>query len=272
MLTKKIFTIALVAFAGGILFMAAFMASEALPPQDLTQYWTAAHLVAKNPYSMELSKQFELSRGVDITPLITKIPPWAIMVVLPLGLLGYHSSFAFWALMSVVVIGGCAYSIGHDLNSTPSLAPAVLPFIFGPTFVLLILGQYTVLVLLGVVLFSFFARKRQDWLAGASLLLPLGKPHVVLLFLIAIALWIVHSKRWSILFSGSLALASASLAAILINRYIFLQFWQRTMLVVHETESYPNVGGLLYSISGLHVLALLPQIAGLIWLVFYWKW
>src|ERR1700722_1408279 len=111
MQSKKIFTIALVAFVGGILFLAAFMASEALPPQDLTQYWTAAHLVAKNPYSMELSKQFELSRGVDITPLITKIPPWAIMVVLPLGLLGYHSSFAFWALMSVVVIGGCAFAI-----------------------------------------------------------------------------------------------------------------------------------------------------------------
>jgi len=271
MQSKKILTGALIAFVGGVLFLAAFMASNALPAQDLTQYWTAAHLVAKNPYSMELSRQFEQSAGMYIAPLVTKIPPWAIMIVLPLGVLGYHTSFALWALMSIFVIAGCAHAIGHDLNSRTSLAPAVLPFIFGPTFVLLMLGQFTVLVLLGIVLFSIFAQKRQDWLAGAFLLLPFGKPHVVLLFLIAIVLWVVHSKRWIIVFSGVLTLASATLAAVLINHHIFVQFWERTLLVVHERESYPNVGGLLYSISGLHVLALLPQFAGLLWLVFYWR-
>jgi len=41
--------------------------------------------------------------------------------------------------------------------------------------------------------------------------------------------------------------------------------------VVGETESYPNLGGMLYSLTGLHALALLPQLAGLIWLVFYWR-
>jgi hypothetical protein len=40
--------------------------------------------------------------------------------------------------------------------------------------------------------------------------------------------------------------------------------------VVGETYPYPNVGGLLFATSGHHVLALLPQLIGVVWLLFYW--
>ena len=268
---KNIFVVLLIALTCSALFFAAFWASSALPVQDLAQYWAAAHLVAKNPYSLELTRQFEQSAGIYSTPLVTKIPPWAIMLVLPLGLLGYHLSFALWASMSVAVIASCTYATSRKLYPRSSLAPAILPFIFGPTFVLLMLGQLTVLVLLGIVLFCYFVRNRREWLAGASLLLVLGKPHVALLFLITVFLWIAYTKRWAILVAGSLTLSFASLAALLINHHIFRQFHERSLLVVHETESYPNLGGILYSISGVHLLALLPQIAGVVWVFFYWK-
>src|SRR6516165_11843440 len=150
---KRIFALLFIGFSCSALFFAAYQASSALPVQDLAQYWAAAHLVAKNPYSLELTRQFEQAAGISSTPLVTKIPPWAIMLVLPLGLLGYHLSFACWALMSVAVIAGCTYAISRNLYPRSSLAPAILPFIFGPTVVLLMLGQLTVLVLLGVVLF-----------------------------------------------------------------------------------------------------------------------
>jgi hypothetical protein len=115
------------------------------------------------------------------------------------------------------------------------------------------------------------ASEKRDWLAGASLLLVIGKPHIALVFLLAVLLWSVFSRRWIVLVSSALAWVAACGLAWLINPHVFAQFWKRTLLVVGETESYPNLGGMLYSISGLHLLALLPQFAGLIWLLFYWR-
>jgi hypothetical protein len=271
MLAKKILTFASLAFAGTALFFAAFLASSQLKVQDLAQYWAAAHLFSQNPYSMESTKAFERSVGIVAEPLLVKNPPWAIVLLLPLGLLGYHSAFAIWSVLSVGVLVGCAKAVWDRSGSEPSLAPVLLSLIFGPTVVLLILGQFTVLVLLGAVLFCSMVRKKRDWLAGASLLLVIGKPHIALLFLVAVFLWSVFSRRWIVLISGTLAWMAASGAALAINPHIFAQFWRRTLLVVGETESYPNLGGMLYSLSGFHALALLPQLVGLVWLVFYWR-
>jgi len=247
------------------------MASYALPVQDFAQYWAAAHLFSQNPYSMQPTRDFERAAGIFSTPLVTKTPPWAIVLLLPLGLLGYHWAFAMWTLMSVVIVAGTARIVWECSGSKASLTPALLALFFGPTIVLLMLGQFTVLVLFGATLFCVLVSRKHDWPAGASLLLVLGKPHVVLLFLVAIALWSFSYRRWIVASSAALSFATASTAAWAINPRIFLQFWERTMLVVRETESYPNFGGMLYQVSGLHLLALLPQLAGLIWLLFFWK-
>lgn len=271
--SRYFLTIVLIAFLAFTLFGAAFIAAGAFRVQDLAQYWAAAHLVAKNPYSSQFVLEFEKSHGIALIapPLVIKNPPWAIMLVLPLGLLNYQASFAAWSVMSIIVVAGCARAAWFLANSDPSLAPALLSLLFGPTIVLLILGQFTVLVLLGVTLFLILTQQKRDWLAGTSLLLVLGKPHVSFVFLVAVFLWVLKSKRWSILLSGTVSLAAASLAAVAMNPHIFGQFLQRTELVVNETESYPNLGGMLYSVSGIHVLALLPQCVGIIWLLVYWK-
>ncbi len=92
-----------------------------------------------------------------------------------------------------------------------------------------------------------------------------------LLFLIAVVVWTIQARRWIIALSGSLALLVASVFVELLNPHIFAQFLARTTQVVHETEVYPNLGGMLYLASGLHAVAIIPQVAGLVWLVFYWK-
>jgi hypothetical protein len=268
--TDKILVPLVLIFVGGAIFVAATMCSYALPVQDLAQYWAAAHLLPQNPYSMDLTSRFEQSAGIYSTPLITKMPPWALVTFLPLGLFGYHVSFALWAVASVVIVGWCTYAVGRGVYPGTSIAPAVLPFIFGPTFVLLMLGQYTVFVLLGVILFCLFIQHEREWLAGASLLFVVGKPHIAFLFLIAIACWIVYRRRWVVFLSGSITLAAACLLAVLINTQVFQQFRERSLLVVHERESYPNLGGILYSTFGLHWLALLPQALGMLWVIYYW--
>jgi hypothetical protein len=249
-----------------VLFAAARVAASALARLDFQAFWVAARLFPQNPYSFELTaKYLGVSEAMPI-----KNPPWAILFVLPFALFRYQDAFALWAVMTVVVVTGCARAAWNLSNASPSLAPALLSLLFGPTIVLLMLGQVTVLVLLGIMLFLVMAEQRRDWLAGASLLLVSFKPHVALLFLIVVTLWTVQFKRWAIFLSCGLTLAASCIVSLAINPRIFSQFLERTRVVMDEKESYQNLGGMLYSASGHHIVALLPQLIGVIWLLFFW--
>lgn len=270
---SKIFTSALIALVLAILFLAALMAASVLPPQDLTQYWAAAHLVRQNPYSAQLVSGLERASGTQLSgePLVLKNPPWAIPFILPLAPFSYRVGFALWAVFSFVVVVACSGAISRLLCRSESIASILLPLAFGPTIVLLELGQWTVLVLLGITGFLIAVEQRKDWIAGSFLLLVLGKPHVTLLFLLAIALWTVKSRRWAILYSTGLSLAAACAAVLALNAHVFSQFLARTREVIDERVPYPNLGGLLYISTGNHTLAILPQLIGVLWLFFYWS-
>jgi hypothetical protein len=269
---KRLITLGLITVVCGVLFVAALMTAGALPVQDLAQYWSAAHLVRHNPYSSQLVAQFERSHGIFVDPpLVLKNPPWAIPFILPLGIFSYQVAFAAWTLFSIVVVVACTGAMWRRLNSGSSMTPLILPLLFGPTIVQLMLGQWTILVFLGVAIFLAAAEARQDWIAGASLVLVLGKPHVALLFLIAVVLWTAQQRRWRIFLSSSVSLLIVSLAVEILNPHIWTQFLGRTTQVVHEAEAYPNLGGMLFVITGVHALALIPQFAGLIWVAFYWR-
>src|ERR1019366_2891480 len=101
---RNILSVLLIALTVGFLFVGALAAASALPVQDLAQYWAAAHLVAKNPYSSVLVTQFERSAGIVASgaPIVMRNPPWAMVFVLPLRLLNYQSAFALWTLIGVV--------------------------------------------------------------------------------------------------------------------------------------------------------------------------
>ena len=269
---KKTVAVASLVFAGAAMFLAAFLAASKLPAQDLAQYWAAAHLVRHDPYSLQLVSKFEESSGISSVkpPLVLKNPPWSIPFILPLGLFSYRVAFALWMVFSVFVVTGCTRAVWLKYGKSDSLAPVLLPILFGPTVVLLMLGQWTVLVLLGITAFLIMVDRRRDWIAGASLVLVMGKPHVALLFLLVAALWSIHSKRWAILLSAATSLAGSSMVVFAINVHIFAQFLARTRQVVDETVPYPNLGGMLYVATHQHFIALLPQIVSAVWLVFYW--
>jgi hypothetical protein len=272
MRSKSIPTAALITFVVGVLFVAALMAASVLPPQDFTAYWAAAHLVRQDPYSAHLVSTFERVSGIGAPnpPLLLRNPPWAIPFILPLGMFSYRVAFAWWTVFSVVVVTGCVAAVWRRIEKPESLFSILFPLIFGPTIVLLMLGQWTVLVLLGITGFLISIERRQDWLAGAFLLLVMGKPHVALLFLLAIGLWIFQTRRWKISYSTALSLAVSSVVVLTLNPHVFTQFLERTREVVDERVPYPNPGGMLYTISGHHMLAILPQIVGVLWLLTYW--
>jgi hypothetical protein len=270
---RNVFPLLLIAMMTGVLYVAALGLAAALRVQDLAQYWSAAHLATENPFSVEAVSRFEASYGYSTNPppMVMRNPPWSLVFVLPFRYMSYRQAFAFWALLSVVIVAGCARAVWGLVNPVPSLAPAFLSLIYGPTVVLLMLGQVTVLVLLGVTLFLVAVERRNDWLAGASLLLILVKPHVAFLFLLAVLLWALSRKKWVIFLSSVLALATTSIAVLAINPHIYTQYMEYARRFAQETVPYPNFGGMLYIASGRHALAFIPQLIATAWLLYYWR-
>lgn len=269
---RNVFPLLLIAFMSGTLYVAALGLASAMPVQDLAQYWSAAHLVTANPFSQQAVTRFEASYGYPTNPppMVMRNPPWSLIFVLPLRYMGYRQAYALWALLSVVLVAGCARAVWGIVNPEPSLTPAFLSLLFGPTVILLMLGQVTVLVLLGVTLFLVSVERGKDWLAGSSLLLILVKPHVAFLFLVAIFLWAVYRKKWTIFLAAFLALALSSLAVLAINPRIYTQYMEFATRFAQEKVFYPNLGGMLYLASGRHALVFVPQLIATAWLVFYW--
>ncbi|MGA9586415.1 MAG: glycosyltransferase family 87 protein [Terracidiphilus sp.] len=270
---QKILSFLLILFAGGMLFAAGFIASSALRVQDLAQYWAGAHLIRENPYSETLVTDFERSFGYSLQApaMVMRNPPSALALILPFRYMSYNIAFAFWMLVSVIVVASCARVSSSLSGNSEPLAPAFLCLLYGPTVALLMVGQITVLVLLGVTLFLVLSERKRDWLAGAFLSLTFVKPHVILLFLIAILLWSIKAKRWAILLSFGLSLAVTSVFVLILNPHIFLQYIAFARQFAGETTPYPNVGGMLYVVSGYRGLAFFPQVAGLVWLALYWR-
>ena len=272
---QKILSFLLIAFAAGLLFLAAFIASSALRVQDLAQYWAGAHLVRENPYSETLVTDFERASGYSMNSpaMVMRNPPSAFPARPPAALHELQRCVRFLdtlehsyscGLRSRFVVFQWQFRVLHS-------PPRFLCLLYGPTVALLLVGQIAVLVLLGVTLFLVMVERKRDWLAGAFLSLTFVKPHVVLLFLIGILLWSLRTRRWAVLLSLALSLAATSGVTLLLNPHVFIQYIAFVREFAGETMPYPNIGGLLYVISGYRDLAFLPQIAGLVWLGFYWK-
>ena len=256
-----------------MLFIAAFLASSALHVQDLAEYWSAAHLIRQNPYSESLVTSFEQSFGYSMNQpaMVIRNPPSALFAILPMRYMSYNVAFAVWTVASIFMVAGCARASARFSNARENtMAPAFLCLLFGPTAALLMVGQIVVLDLLGVTLFLVMAQRRRDWLAGAGLSLACVKPHIMLLFLIAVAFWSIKNKRWAIVVSLTASLVATTIVALLLNPHIISQYVVFAREFSAEATPYPNLGGLLYLISGSRLLALVPQLAGLVWVPFYW--
>src|SRR5688572_25535291 len=72
------------------------------PPDDFVEYWAAAKLTldGQNPYAAELLLPLQQAAGRDTSEAIMMWnPPWALPVVLPLGLLGAREAQLLWMLL-----------------------------------------------------------------------------------------------------------------------------------------------------------------------------
>ena len=208
-------------------------AEQRIPTQDYWRYWTAWRInrLGHNPYD---SSNIELLDDdfleFDFPPKnlpVILTPPWTLSILSPFIILDYPASRLLWLLASIVILFICTNAIWQIYKGPKQYRGTgwLIAFTSLSAIGLLKQGQITILVLLGVIGFLYFIEVYQnDWLAGASLALITIKPQLLILFWIALFLWIVQQRRWKILFGLGMALLPISLFVFLDNPAIFQQF------------------------------------------------
>ncbi len=248
----------------------------AVSVQDYVEYWAAGRLNAHgvNPYDPDALYRQELQASPALTEAIMMWnPPWTLTVAMPFGLLLARAGFLAWTFLNLSVILVCADWLWGYFGGPARrrwLAWAVC-LLFAPTFFVLRMGQITPLVLLGLVGFLYFEQRGRMALAGAAAALAAVKPHLALFVALALLLWAVERRRWSVLAGGGLMLAALTAIPLACNPQVLHQY-QQAMTQSPPRMLSPTLGALLRLGFGLDKLWLqyVPTALGLVWFAIHW--
>jgi len=261
-----------------LLQVAHLMANPAIMPMDdFVEYWAAGRLnaVGENPYDPAKLLPLQQLAGRDTDEAIMMWnPPWTLPFVMPFGLLPARASQLLWLALSLASVVFCAdWSWRFYGGSAKHRWIAwALALTFLPTLFVLQAGQIGPALLLGVVGFLHFERRGRGWLAGAATVLIAIKPHLAYLFWLALLLWSLDRRRWTVLLGGGLAGLTAMLIALLCNPTVISQY--REAMGQHPPEQWisPTPGAFLRVLVGgeMFYLQFVPTLAGLAWFVPHW--
>lgn len=274
-----------------ILFLVFINRSISIPFGDSVNYWAAGQLMLNgdNPYLSEnvLDLRYTAGNFTDFPPnAIFQImyPPWAMTLLLPLGIFDYTVSSLLWLIIHVTVIIFSANHIWKIYNG-PQDKKYILylaTIFFAPTFIVLVMGHFTTLHLLGLVGFLYFLQKSNDepnkeFAAGFCAAIVLIKPQLLYLFLIALLIWTIHHRRWKMILGGMTFIVSTSFISIVLNPLIFNQYVEAFSSYSLGVWATPTLGTVLRAFSlnligrDIEWLQVLPILFGLAWLMFDYR-
>ncbi|GAB4489383.1 MAG: hypothetical protein Fur0016_21760 [Anaerolineales bacterium] len=122
-------------------------------------------------------------------------PPWYALATLPIALLPIAAAARMWFLVNLMMIGSAVWLLTPHWRVPLRLFGILAAVMFIPAFGLLIVGQYSAPVLLGVALFLWAARRESPWGLAAGLGLMTFKPHIGLFLALAGFGWLVFRRH-----------------------------------------------------------------------------
>ncbi len=250
-----------------------------VPVDDFVEYWAAGrlNLTDGNPYAPDQLRTLETEAGwpEDEPVVMMWNPPWTLTLVMPFGLLSYSTGRLLWLGLHFVLILLCA-DWAWRLYGGPShrrWLAWLIAFSFAPSLFVLNMGQISTLILVGVLGFLHFGKQGRWGLAGASAALIAIKPHLLYLFWIAVLLWALDQRHWSVLLGGALAGLAATAIPLAFNPNVISQY---LVTALNEPPLYwatPTLGAVLRLLLGVdrHWLQFAPTMIGLSWFLIYWQ-
>lgn len=246
---------------------------------DFRAYWSAAYLLANSqnfadPDLLLAAEQVHTGWQRDFA-VITWNPPWLLALLLPYATVSFTRATWLWLLTNIVLIYTASVwvwlaSSREDKVRRQAWVAPLIAFVYSPALITLLMGQVSSLVFFGLAAFLYLEAGNRHLLAGASLALPLVKPHLVYITLPVILLRAAVRRQWSLWLGLATTLVGLTLLVFLL-RPAFLADYTRTVgggsLLTWET---PTLGGILAATWGwqgvkLMGVVLLPLAVGLWW-------
>jgi hypothetical protein len=272
-LVVGICTVAFALNAAGIL--TTLITDDYARTRDFICYWASGHQLAQhaNPYDGHAIFLLEHPDGAPagLPPLLMRNPPPALLLVLPLGLLGVRAASLLWSLLMLISLV-LSVSIIAAMHGRSKSKVNILAYTFAPALCCLIAGQLAIFVLLGLVLFLRFQQTR-PFLAGASLWLCALKPHLFLPFGVVLLVWIVAGRRYRVLLGAVAAIGLSTATVYILDPSAWAQYAQGMKAEEIQTQAIPCVSAILRLIvsPGSMWLQFLPAALGCVWGLAYWQ-
>jgi hypothetical protein len=251
---------------------------------DSFQYWAAGRLFMSgdNPYEYENVLALRYSAGytkaIDLDVISMMLyPPWIFPLLVPFSILSYSLSRMLWLFFHIIIVFLASRTMWYLYKGPKKyeFVTYLVSFSFIPTLYVLGIGHITTLHLIGIVAFLFMVTKRTrltDLAAGFFVSFILLKPQLLFIFIIALTLWIIYSRRWWILWGMFIFIVGNVSFALFINHDIITQYLESIIKYPMGTWATPTPGMLLRLIFGIDKdwLQILPSLIGIIWIFFYW--
>ncbi len=245
---------------------------------DFIAYWAAGRLQlsGQSPYSYPLISEVQRATG-STERHVMLYPPWAFSLLMLLGIPDYGSARFVWLLLNLGLLVLVANMLWALYGGPPHLKGLawLIAFLFYPSLYLLRIGQMSLLVLLGLVVFLRYQREQRDWLAGMALFLAALKPHLAYLFWIALALWVRRSKRWRLLASIAATFLVTTTIPLVVNPDLLAQsseVWGNAQSPFFHYDT-PTLGTILRKLlpANERWLQLAPMALGSVGLLIHWR-
>jgi hypothetical protein len=166
-------------------------------------------------------------------------PPWYALSTFYLGFLPLKVAANAWMLLNVAMLAACVILLTDGWRPLWRILAVLAGLLFLPALGLLVVGQYSVPVLLGAALFMYSVRHEDAPLTAVGLLLMTFKPHIGL-FLLPIGFFrLVFQKTPFARRAIRLALGGALLLCLL--GFIADPVWP--ISYVHSVLSYTTLPG-----------------------------
>lgn len=244
--------------------------------RDFVVYWaTGQQLVHHaNPYDGEAMMRIEHSAGLTATTgvMLMRNPPWALPLAYFLGFVGLRTGALLWslALLACFVV---SVRLLWQMHGSPGNYLHWLGVSFAPAVLCLMMGQTSLILLLGLVLFLRLNRS-QPFLAGMSICICALKPHLFLPFGIVLLSWILFSRNYRVIAGVAVAMAASCAAAFCIDPSGWGDYahMMRTMGAVTEQVPCLSVALRVWLSPQTMALTYLPAVLSCAWaLGYFWR-
>ena len=227
---------------------------------DFWGYWSAAFLLrnGQNPYdpqAMALVQATQAPTGLSFT-IMSWNPPTLFVVILPLTLLSITTAKYIWLIINLILISATILLLINLYLHQDTIIPNLLFFIFAFTMPQILsgvyVGQVTILVSFGLVACMALLKKNQWFWAGTLLIFTTIKPHLVVLQVIYLIIYMIQKKK----IQGLIGIFSAGILCLFVLFTLRPQLFEDILGLskIAPTEWYtPTIGGWLSFIGAIEL-------------------